>query len=86
MFKPLQIIFAGSIFQNPATDKYAWVGADKASVILLNDLRWSKELIPWQSMLLLLEGDVVNLPAPKISTVKTFKLKVMSQFLQPART
>jgi len=63
LLKPLESIF--KTFSNPAADKYAWVGADKAEVILLNDLRWSKELIEWKSFLLLLEGDIVNLPAPK---------------------
>ena len=52
-------------FFNPAADKYAWVGADKAEIILLNDFCWSKELIEWKSLLLLLEGDQVNLPVPK---------------------
>ncbi len=48
-----------------AADKCAWVGADKAEIILLNDFRWSRKLIEWKSLLLLLEGDRVNLPAPK---------------------
>ena len=52
-------------FSNPAADKYAWVGEDKSEVILLNDFRWSKELIEWKSLLLLLEGDQVILPVPK---------------------
>ena len=63
LLKPLELIFA--TFLNSAADKYAWVGADKAEIILLNDFRWSKELIEWKSFLLLLEGDVVKLPAPK---------------------
>ena len=63
LLKPLELIFA--TFLNPAADKYAWVGADKPEIILLNDFRWSKELIEWKSFLLLLEGDVVKLPAPK---------------------
>ena len=41
--KPLQEIFKGTIFQNPANDKYGWVGADKARVIFLNDFRWNKK-------------------------------------------
>jgi hypothetical protein len=63
LFKPLELLF--KVFSNPAADKYAWVGADKAEIILLNDFRWSRELIEWKSLLLLLEGDRVNLPAPK---------------------
>ena len=65
ILKPLQIIFKNQIFQNPANDKYGWLGADKAKVILLNDFRWTKELIPWKDLLLLLEGEPVHLPSPK---------------------
>ena len=65
MLKPLKLIFSDSIFENPANDKYAWVGSEKAKVFLLNDFRWSKDLIPWHDMLLLLEGTTVKLPAPK---------------------
>ena len=65
MLKPLKLIFSDSIFENPANDKYAWVGSEKARVFLLNDFRWSKDLIPWHDMLLLLEGTTVKLPAPK---------------------
>ena len=63
LLKPLLLLF--DTFSNPAADKYAWVGADKKEIIWLNDFRWSKELIEWKSFLLLLEGDTVNLPAPK---------------------
>ena len=63
---PLKAIFLGDkLFENPATDKYAWVGAEKAQVMLLNDFRWSKDLIQWHDFLNLLEGNTVRLPAPK---------------------
>ena len=66
MLKPLKVIFQmPKLFENPATDKYGWVHADKAQVILLNDFRWSRELIQWQDMLNLLEGETVKLPAPQ---------------------
>ena len=65
MLKPLKLIFSDSIFENPANDKYAWVGSKKAKVFLLNDFRWSKDLIPWHDMLLLHVGKTVKLPAPK---------------------
>ena len=65
ILKLLKISFSDSIFENPANDKYAWVGSEKAKVILLNDFRWSKDLIPWHDMLLLLEGETLKLPAPK---------------------
>ena len=63
LFKPLKLLF--NTFSNPAADKYAWVGAEKSEIIWLNDFRWTRELIEWKSLLLLLEGDRVNLPAPK---------------------
>ena len=65
MFQPLKEIYGDKLFENPASDKFAWVGADKAQVMLLNDFRWNRQLIPWHDLLLLLEGDTVKLPAPK---------------------
>lgn len=63
MFKPLASIY--NVFSKPANDKYAWVGADSTEVIVLQDFRWSREMIPWNDLLLLLEGETVKLPAPK---------------------
>ena len=65
LLKPLQVIFKGEIFENPAKDKYSWIKADKARVIFLNDFRFKKEQIAWNDLLLLLEGEPVKLPAPK---------------------
>ena len=63
LFLPLEIIY--NTFANPANNKYGWINVDRAEVILLNDIRWSPELIVWDDFLRLLEGHVVNLPAPK---------------------
>ena len=63
MLKPLEIIYHA--FCNPANDKYAWVGADNAEEIILQDFRWSSELICWKGLLLLLESEPVKLPSPK---------------------
>ena len=63
LLKPLEKIF--NCFCNPAKDKYAWVGAEQAEVIILQDFRWDRETIAWKSFLLLLEGENVKLPAPK---------------------
>ena len=52
-------------FVNAASGKYAWVGAKESEVIYLNDFRWSSTLISWKDFLLLLEGHIVDLPAPK---------------------
>ena len=61
LFKPLEGIF--KVFCNPANDKYAWVGADQVEIIVLQDFRWSPELIAWKDLLLLLEGETVKLPS-----------------------
>ena len=62
MLKPLEAIY--NVFLKPANDKYAWVGADSAEAILLQDFRWSREMIPWNDLLLLLEGETVKLAVP----------------------
>ena len=71
MFKPLKQIFGKKLSENPFNDKSGWVGADKASVILLQDYRWAKEPIPWKDMLLILEGETLNYLPPKIFSLKT---------------
>ena len=43
LLPPLQLIY--KTFRNPANDKYAWLGSEKADVIFLNDFRWSSEMI-----------------------------------------
>jgi hypothetical protein len=63
LLDPLCALF--KTFVNPAVDKYAWVGAEECEVIYLNDFRWSPALISWKDFLLLLEGHIVHLPAPK---------------------
>ena len=52
-------------FSNQANDNYAWVGADNAEVIILQNFRWGSELICWKDLLLPLEGEPVKLPSPK---------------------
>ena len=65
MFKPVKQIFGKKLFENPSNDKFGWVEADKASVVLLQDYTWAKKSIPWKDLLLLLEGETLKLPAPK---------------------
>ena len=52
-------------FTNPASTSFTWVGAEKAEVVFLNDFRWSPQIIAWHDLLLMLEGQLVHLPAPK---------------------
>jgi hypothetical protein len=63
LLNPLNKIY--HTFTNPASNSFAWVGAENAEVVFLNDFRWSPQIIAWQDLLLLLEGQKVNLPAPK---------------------
>ena len=63
LLNPLNNIF--KTFTNPASTSFAWVGAEKAEVIFLNDFRWSPQIIAWHDLLLMLEGQLVHLPAPK---------------------
>ena len=49
-------------FSNPATSTFAWVGAEKAEVIFLNDFRWNPQIIQWHDLLLMLEGQQVQFP------------------------
>ena len=63
LLNPLNKIFR--TFTNPASGSFAWIGAENAECIFLNDFRGCEKLIPWHDLLLMLEGQVVHLPAPK---------------------
>ena len=60
---PLKVIYHA--FSNPATGSFAWIGAEEAELIFLNDFRWHPKMIAWADLLQALEGDTVHLPAPK---------------------
>ena len=63
ILKPLTQVY--TMFCNPGSGTFAWVGIENAECIFLNDFRWSAQLIPWHDLLLMLEGELVHLPAPK---------------------
>ena len=54
LLQPLHEIFR--VFATPANNRFAWTNIDKAEVIYLNDFRWNEEVIPFDSLLRLLEG------------------------------
>ena len=58
LLNPLNVIY--NTFSNPASTSFAWVGAEKA------------EIIQWHYFLLLLEGQLVQLPVPKSYYAKDF--------------
>ena len=60
---PLKVIYKA--FCNLATGSFAWIGAEDAEIIYLNDFRWHPKIIAWADLLLALEGDTVHLSAPK---------------------
>ena len=75
MLKPLKEVFKDKVFENPSRDKFGWIGADKAHIMLLQDFRYCKELISWNDLLLLLEGETVKLPSPKNHFVEDIVIK-----------
>ena len=54
---------------------FAWVGAEDAGCIFLNDFHWSSQIIQWHDFRPLLEGQMVHLPAPKSHYPKDIALE-----------
>ena len=63
LLNPLNKIY--KTFTNPASTSFAWVGAEEAEIVFLNDFRWSQQIIAWHDLLLMLDGQLVHLLAPK---------------------
>ena len=72
ILKPLTLIY--DTLSNPASGSFAWVGVQKKEWIFFNDFRLSPQLIPWHDLLLMLEGELVYLPAPKTHFSKHIQL------------
>ena len=68
ILNPITKIF--TTFSNPASSSFTWFDAEKAECLFLNDFRWSQAIISWHDLLLLLEGQLVHLPAPKTHFAK----------------
>ncbi len=68
LLNPLTVIY--NTFCNPASGSFVWIDAENAECIFLNDFGWSPSLIPWHNLLLLLQGHLVHLPAPKTHFAK----------------
>ena len=47
------------------TCSYGWLEVEDKEVIFLNDFRYTPAILPWNGMLLLLEGNVVHSAVPK---------------------
>ena len=75
---PLKVIY--KTFCNPATGSFAWLGAEDAEVIFLNDVRWHPKIIAWADFLQALEGDTVHLPTPKNVCSRDLELKKDTPF------
>ena len=75
---PLKVIYKA--FCNPATGSFAWIGAENAEIIFLNDFRWHPKIIAWADFLQALEGDTVHLPAPKNISNRDVELKKDTPF------
>lgn len=71
---PLQNI--SKTFNNPNNDKYAWLGAEKAGLIFVNDIRWSPEMIAWKDFCYFLRGlRLFICPLPRIIMNIILRLK-----------
>ena len=68
LMDPVRKIF--KTFLNPADDKYTWQDAEDCEVMFFNDFRWSKSMIRWNDLLVLLEGHPVRFPVPKNQRAK----------------
>ena len=75
MLNPLNVIY--KTFCNPACSSFAWVGVEQSECIFLNDFRLSQQIIPWHDLLLMLECQIVHLPAPKTHYAKTLQYFVL---------
>ena len=64
MLKTLEHIYHA--YCNPESDKYVWVGVDQGELIVLQDFRWSSELICWKGVPPLLEKELVKVPFTEI--------------------
>ena len=63
LFAPVQHMFR--TFSNPSHDKYTWQEAENCEVMFMNDFRWSAEIMAWNVLLLLAEGQSVRFLTPK---------------------
>ena len=79
---PLKVIYKA--FSNPATGSFAWIGAEEAEIIYLNEFRWHPKIIAWHQFLQALEGDTVHLPAPKNVCSKDIELSKDTPFFAPS--
>lgn len=68
LMDPVRKIF--KTFLNPADDKYTWQDAEDCEAMFFNDFRWSKNMIRWNDLLVLLEGHPVRFPVPKNQRAK----------------
>ena len=82
---PLAVIYQA--FSNPATGSFAWIAAEEAEIIYLNDFRWHPKIIAWADFLQALEGDTVHLQftywRPKIYVAKILSYQKIPRFLRP---
>ena len=84
LIQPLKLIY--NAFNNPSRASFNWIGVDTAEVILLNDFRWGRDVLPWEQILLLLEGDIVKFPAPKNQFGADIELSVDTPIFATSRS
>ena len=65
LVEPLESIFC--TFSSPTKGSFSWIGMEGKEVVILNDVQWSEDLLPWADMLRLLDGSTVQFRRPMCS-------------------
>ena len=83
LLRPLKDIF--QTFSNPTSDKYPWVGAEKANMIFLNAFRWLSGLINGTIFSLYQKATRYTFMLRKIVLVQICPLKRTPPYLPQAK-
>ena len=66
---PLRVIYKAYV--SPATCSYAWLGVEETEVIFLSDFDYTQAILPWNDILLLLEGIKFTCDTPVFAASKS---------------
>ena len=83
LLNPLNTVF--KTFSNPASTTFAWLGAQEAEVVFLNDFRWSAQIILGTIFSCFWRDRKYTCQRLKLITNKTLSLKGTHPFFAPAK-
>ena len=89
LLQPLSLIL--NCFQNPSKGNYPWIDLEGKDCLVMNDFRYYPELIKWNDLLLLCEGDTVQFPRPmstfssNLTIEASNKLPILATGREPIR-